>query len=172
MLMLMLVWAWCPLLLLWRTMLLSGTLSVDQPVLGSIPGWSCAPLPLLVFFVSAIGVISNNSVAHELWKSPTGIEGHAILELRSQAPHEASLLLLLSINLLRCVLCQVIKDLGVILHSPLPLFQSHELFMLPVHNACRNVLSTEGLPKLSPLDLMVGGTSGGIVRPPCSYSYQ
>jgi hypothetical protein len=61
------------------------------------------------------------------------------------------------------------------------LLQIHELFVLALHNACWDMLCTEGFTKLGSLHLvggtsgtelgslhLVGGTSGGEAGTPCS----
>jgi hypothetical protein len=39
--------------------------------------------------------------------------------------------------------------------------------MLPLHDGCWDVLSTEGLTKLVPQQLIASRTGGGVVGPPC-----
>jgi hypothetical protein len=60
----------------------------------------------------------------------------------------------------------MVEQLRVLINKSSTLLQIHEFFVLPEHDAHRNMLATEGLVELRPLH-MVSGTSGSEVGPPC-----
>jgi hypothetical protein len=81
-------------------------------------GWSCDNLPLLGFLVGADGIVRNHDIADKLWKFSLGVEHHALLQLGGETDHEAVLLLLICVHLVRRILLQVVEQLGVVVHEP------------------------------------------------------
>jgi hypothetical protein len=82
-----------------------GTVVVHRPILWrSTTGWSSHNLPLLRFLVGADGVVHDHDVADERWKCPSSLECHALMELGGETDHEAVLLLLISVHLVRRIL--------------------------------------------------------------------
>jgi hypothetical protein len=76
------------------------------------------------------------------------------------------LLLLISVNLLRSILRQMVEELGILMHGPSALLEVHEFLMLPSHDTREDVMGVEGLTKLTPRHLIVHRSSGGVVGPP------
>jgi hypothetical protein len=56
----------------------------------------------------------------------------------------------------------------VVVHGPSALLQVHELLVLPTHYAYWDVMGMESVAELSPWYLVVHGTSGSVVGPPCA----
>jgi hypothetical protein len=84
----------------------------------STTGWSCHNLPLLGFLVGVDCIVRDHDIADELWKCSPGVECHVLLQLGGETDHEAVLLLLVCIHLVRRILRQVVDLLGVVVHGP------------------------------------------------------
>jgi hypothetical protein len=130
--------------------------------------WSSNNLPLLGFLVCAHCVVRDHDVADEVWECPSSVECHALLQLGGETDHEAVLLLVVSVYLVRCILRQVVELLGVVVHGPSSLLEVHELLALLPHLVDGDVVGTEGIVKFNPRYLIVRGVSGGVVGPPRS----
>jgi hypothetical protein len=106
-------WAGSPLLLLLLTLVLvlvlvqlrlsrwvGGVVVVHRLVLQrSTTRWSSHNLPLLGFLVCADCVVHDHDIADELWKCPSSVERHVLLQLGGEAEHEAVLLLFIRVHL-------------------------------------------------------------------------
>jgi hypothetical protein len=57
------------------------------------------------FLVSTDCIICDHDIADELWKCPSSVERHALLQLGGETDHEAVLLLVVHIHLIWRVLC-------------------------------------------------------------------
>jgi hypothetical protein len=77
--------------------------------------------------VGADCILRNHDIADKLWKCPSRVERHALLQLGGEADHEAVLLLLICVHLVRRILRQVVELLGVVMHEPSYLLEVHEL---------------------------------------------
>jgi hypothetical protein len=75
-------------------------------------------------------------------------------------------LLLVGVGVVGVVLQEVVEPLAILIHMPRTLLQVQELLKLANHQACRDVVSTEGLADLSPQHLVVILKSGGKISPP------
>jgi hypothetical protein len=96
-----------------------GAVVVHRMVLRrSTIGWSSHSLPFLGFLVCVDCVIRDHDVADELWKCPSGVELHALLQLGGETEHEAVLLLFVRVHLVWRILRQVVELLGVVVHGP------------------------------------------------------
>jgi hypothetical protein len=84
----------------------------------STTGWRCHGLPLLGFLVGTNCIIRDHDIADKLWKCPSGVECHALLQLGGETDHEAILFLLIRVHLVRRILRQVVELLGVVVHRP------------------------------------------------------
>jgi hypothetical protein len=125
-------WAGSP--LLWPTLVLvllrlsgwiGGAVVVHCPVLQrSTTGWSCHNLSLLGFLVGADCIVYDHDIADELWKCPSSVERHALLQLGGETDHKVVLLLLVRIHLVQRILRQVVELLGVVMHGPSACFRS------------------------------------------------
>jgi hypothetical protein len=62
-------------------------------------------------------IICDYGIADELWKCPSIVECHALLQLGGETDHEA-VILLVHVQLVRCILHQVVEQLGVVRHEP------------------------------------------------------
>jgi hypothetical protein len=80
--------------------------------------WSYYSLPPLGFLVGVDCIVRDHDIADELWKCPSSVEHHALLQLGGETDHEAVLLLLVRVYLVRCILCQMVELLGVVVHGP------------------------------------------------------
>jgi hypothetical protein len=76
------------------------------------------------------------------------------------------LLLIISVHLVWRILCQVVEQLGVVMHRPSTLLYIHEFLVFLSHHACWNVVGTKSDVELGPRHLVVCGASGGVVGPP------
>jgi hypothetical protein len=118
-----------PLLLLMRVLVLlrlsgwvGGAVVVHRLVhRRSTAGWSCHSLPLLGFLVCADCIIRDHDIADELWKCPSSVERYALLQLGGDTNHEAVLLLVVRVHLVRRILRQVVELLGVVVQGPFAL---------------------------------------------------
>jgi hypothetical protein len=131
-------------------------------------GWSYHNLPLLGFLVGVDGIIHDHDIADKLWKCYPGVERHALLQLGGETDHEAVLLLLVRVHLVRCILRHMVELLRVVVHGPSAQLEVHELLVLLPHHACWDVVGVESIAEFSPRHLVVHGASGGVVRPPCA----
>jgi hypothetical protein len=84
-------------------------------------GGSCPSLPLLGFLVGVDYIVRDHDIADKLWKCPSGVECHALLQLGGETDHEVVLLLLFRVHLVRRILRQVVELLGVVMHGPFAL---------------------------------------------------
>jgi hypothetical protein len=84
----------------------------------STTGWRCHDLPLLGFLVGVNCIIRDHDITDKLWKCPSGVECHALLQLGGETDHEAILFLLIRVHLVRRIPCQVVELLGVVVHGP------------------------------------------------------
>jgi hypothetical protein len=154
----MLRWVGSPLLrmtlvlmLLWLSGWVGGAMMVHRPVLQmSTTGWSCHNLPLLGFLVDVDCIVHDHDIANELWKCPSSVEHHVLLQLGGETDHEAVLLLVVCVHLVQRILCQMVVFLGVVVHEPSSLLEVHELLALLPHHACGDVVGAEGITELSP----------------------
>jgi hypothetical protein len=102
--------------LLWLTRWVGGAMVVHCPVLrGNTSEHSCHNLPLLGFLASVDYIVRGDDIANKLWKCPSSVERHALLQLGGKTDHEA-VLLLIRVHLVRRILHQVVEYLGVVLH--------------------------------------------------------
>jgi hypothetical protein len=146
---------------------IGGAVVVHRLVLRkSTTGWSSHNLPLLGFLVGADGIVRDHDVADEFWKCPSIVDRHALLQLGGEIDHEAILLLLLGVHLVRRILRQMVELLGVVVHGSSSLLEVQELLALLPHHAYKDVVGTESIVKLSPRHLVIRGVSGGVVGPP------
>jgi hypothetical protein len=76
------------------------------------------------------------------------------------------LLLIIGVHLVRHIPCQVVEQLGVVMHRPSTLLYVHERMVFLSHHACWNVVGVERVAELSPRHLVVCEASGGVVGPP------
>jgi hypothetical protein len=98
---------------------IGGAMVVQRLVLQrSTTGWSSHNLPLLGFLVGADCIVRDHDIADELWKRPSSVECHALLQLHGETDHEVVLLLHVRVHLVRHILCQVVELLGVVMHEP------------------------------------------------------
>jgi hypothetical protein len=75
---------------------------VHHPALQrSTPGRSYHNLPLLGFLMGADCIVCDYDIAEELWKCPSSVERHALLQLGGETDHEAVLLLLVHVHCAR-----------------------------------------------------------------------
>jgi hypothetical protein len=92
---------------------------VHHPILRrSTFGRSCHNLPLLDFLVGTDCIVRDHDIAYKLWKHPSSVECHTLLQLGGEIDHEAVLLLLVRVHLVQCILHQVVEQLGVVMHEP------------------------------------------------------
>jgi hypothetical protein len=78
---------------------------------GGTSGQSCHNLPLLGFLMGTDCIVHDYDIADKLWKCPSSVEHHALLQLGGETDHEAVLLLLVRVHLVRCILWQVVEQL-------------------------------------------------------------
>jgi hypothetical protein len=116
--------------------------------------------------VGADGIVCDHDIADELWKCPSNVERHALLQLGGETDHEAILLLLIRVHLVRRILRQMVELLGIVVHGSSSLHEVHELLVLLPHHASGDVVGVESITKLSPRHLVIRGASGGVVGPP------
>jgi hypothetical protein len=93
---------------------------------------------------------------------------HALLQLGGETDHEAVLLLLVRVHLIRCILRQVVELLRVVVHGPSTQLEVHEILVLLPHHACWDVVGMESIAEFSPRHLVIRGVSSGVVQPPCA----
>jgi hypothetical protein len=106
-------------MMLWLVRWIGGAMVVHCPVFWrSTTRWSCHSLPHLGFLVSADCIIRDDDIIDKLWKSPSSVERHALLQLGGEIDHEAVLLLLICVHLVQRILRQVVEQLGVVMHGP------------------------------------------------------
>jgi hypothetical protein len=60
----------------------------------------------------------------------------------------------------------MVEELGVLMHEPSALLEVYEFFVLPSHDARKDVMGAECLTKLVPQHLIVHGASGYVDGPP------
>jgi hypothetical protein len=89
-----------------------------------------------------------------------------LLQLGGETIHEMVLFLLIGVNLLQSVLCQMVEQLRIVMHRPSALLQAHEPLMFFLHNVCRDVMGAKGITELDPQHLVVRRASGAVVGPP------
>jgi hypothetical protein len=82
-----------------------------------------------------------------------------------ETDHEAVLLLVIRVHLVRRILRQMVELLGVVMHGPSSLLEVHELLVLLPHHTCRDVVGAKSITELNPRHLIVRGASGGVVGP-------
>jgi hypothetical protein len=111
-------------------------------------------------------IIHDDGVADEVRKSAAHAKRKALLKLGRKPVHETVLLLLISVNLLWSILCQMVEELSILMHEPSTLLEVHEFLMLPSHDTCGNVKGVEGLAILTPWHLIVHRASGSVIGPP------
>jgi hypothetical protein len=70
--------------------------------------------------------------------------------------------------LVRRILRQMVKLLGVVVHGPSSLLEVHELLSFLPHHTCGDVVGAESITELSPGHLVIRGASGLVVGPPCA----
>jgi hypothetical protein len=98
---------------------------VHHPVLRrSTTGRSCHILLLHGFLMGADCIVCDHDVADGLWKCPSSVECHALLQLGGETDHEAVILLLVRVHLVQRIMCQVVELLGVVMHESSPCFKS------------------------------------------------
>jgi hypothetical protein len=76
------------------------------------------------------------------------------------------LLLIIGVHLVRCILCQVVEQLKVVVQGPSTLLYVHELLAFLSHHVCWNVVGVKSTAEFDPRHLVVCGASGGVVGPP------
>jgi hypothetical protein len=77
-----------PLLLLWLARWVGGAVVVHRPVLQrSTSGRSCHILPLLGFLMGTDCIVHDGDIADKLWKCPSRVEHHALLQLGGETDH-------------------------------------------------------------------------------------
>jgi hypothetical protein len=146
-----------------------GTVVVHHPILRrSTTERSSHNLPLLGFLVGVDGVIHDHDVADELLKCPSSLERYVLLRLGGETYHEAVLLLLIGVHLVRCILRQIVELLGVVVHEPSSLLDVHELLSLLPHHTCGDVVGAKSITELSPRHSVIRGVSVDVVGPPCA----
>jgi hypothetical protein len=70
---------------------------------------SCHSLPLLGLLVGADCIVRDDNIADKLWKYPSRVERHALLQLGGETDHEAIILLLVHVHLVPCILRQLVE---------------------------------------------------------------
>jgi hypothetical protein len=154
------------LVLLWLSSWVGGAVVVHRSVLWrSTTKWSSHNLPLLGFLVSTDCIIRDHDVADKLWKCPSSVERHALLQLVGETDHEA-VLPFVRVHLVRRILRQMVELLGVVVHEPSSLLEVHQLLALLHQHAYEDVAGMESITELSPRHLVVYRASGGVVGPP------
>jgi hypothetical protein len=89
---------------------------VHCPILrGNTSELSCHNLPLLGFLASADYIVRDDDIANKLWKCPSSVARHVLLQLGGKTDHEV-VLLLIRVHLVRRILRQVVEYLGIVLH--------------------------------------------------------
>jgi hypothetical protein len=83
---------------------------------GTLPDEAAKAFFLLAFLLGADCIIHNDSIANKLWDGSASVEHKALLQLGVQDIHETVLLLLVDVNPLWSILCEVVKQLGVDMH--------------------------------------------------------
>jgi len=91
----------------------------------------CRCLPLLLRFVSQMGVLLYDSPIYQLTETVKLDHCQAILELTTEPLPEARLLLLISIHVVSHILGQGVESLRVLQHTVVALLQGQELGELP-----------------------------------------
>jgi hypothetical protein len=107
-------------------------------------------------------IVHDHDVADELWKCSSSVERHALLYLSGETDHEAILLLLIRVHLVRRILRQMVELLGVVVHGSSSLLEVHELLALLPHHTGGDVVGAEGIAELTARHLVIRGASGGV----------
>jgi hypothetical protein len=92
--------------------------------------------------------------------------GHLSLKPVVEASHEAILLFQVSIDLVNCILGQMIEFVEILHDSISSLLESHEFFLFHVQHFFWNIVLTKNQFKFVPCDLMSGRLNGHIISPP------
>jgi hypothetical protein len=92
--------------------------------------------------------------------------GHLSLKPVIEASHETIDLFQVSINLIDCILGQMIEFVEILHDSISSLLESHEFFLLHVQHSFWNVVLSKRQFKFVPCDLMSGRLNGHIISPP------
>jgi hypothetical protein len=78
--------------------------------------WAGNPLWLLALALLLMRWVGGAVVVH--CPVPSHVERHALLQLGGEANHEVVLLLVIGVHLVWHILCQVVEQLGVVMHGP------------------------------------------------------
>jgi hypothetical protein len=92
--------------------------------------------------------------------------GHLSLKPVIEASHETIPLFQVSINLINCILGQMIKFVEILHDSISSLLESHEFLLFHVQHSFWNIVLTKCKFKFVPCDLMPGRLNGHIISPP------
>jgi hypothetical protein len=92
--------------------------------------------------------------------------GHLSLKPVIEASHETIDLFQVSINLIDCILGQMIEFVEILHDSISSLLELHEFFLLHVQHSFWNVVLSKRQFKFVPCDLMSGRLNGHIISPP------
>jgi hypothetical protein len=93
------------------------------------------------------------------------VGGHFSLKPVIEASHEANPLFQVSINLINCILGQIIEFVEILHDSISSLLESHEFLLFHVQHSFWNIVLTKRQFKFVPCDLMSGRLNGHIISP-------
>jgi hypothetical protein len=92
--------------------------------------------------------------------------GHLSLKPAIEASHETIPLFRVSINLINCILEQMIEFVEILHDSISSLLESHEFVLFHVQHSFWNIVLMKRQFKFVPCDLMSGRMNGHIISPP------
>jgi hypothetical protein len=92
--------------------------------------------------------------------------GHLSLKPVIEASHKTIPLFQVSIDLINCILGQMIEFVEILHDNISSLLESHEFFLLHVQHSFWNVVLTKRQFKFIPCDLMPIRLNGHIISPP------
>jgi hypothetical protein len=96
--------------------------------------------------------------------------GHISLKPVIETSHKAILLFQVGINLVNCILGQIIEFVEILHDSISSLLESHEFFLFHVQHSFWNIVLTKRQFKFVPCGLMSGRLNGHIISPPSTDS--